>query len=100
MDRSLPWVVERVIKAAEGAAVICPNCGADTGERACNIEAAKLIIEQIMGKPAQRVEVDVTHRVELSADQVRTLVLRAESERGAFLLGPGDHDALQAEGDG
>jgi len=50
------------------------------------------LIDRVLGKPKQVSEVDVTQRIELTADQCAALLLRAKAAEQAI---PGEYKLLE-----
>jgi len=79
LQDDLPTIIERLKRLAYGEPVICPKCGASVGINKIDRDAAIYLIDRVLGKPKQVSEVDVTERIELTADQCAALLLRAKA---------------------
>jgi len=82
LDGDIPSLFDKLKQWAEGTSVICPYCKKDTGIHTADnvaLQAAIEIINRRLGKPKQVSEVDVTERIELTADQCAALLLRAKA---------------------
>ena len=103
LQGDIPDLLDRLTEIAKGRLVWCPECGATITKcpecgaaivaRVPDLEACKYLVDRILGRPAQHVEVDVTHRVELSAGQCAEILQRGRREHDVFLLPPGGDDA-------
>ena len=72
-------IVKNLEKWSEGKEVICPHCMERTGVFVPDTVALQSGIELLnrrLGKPVQRTELDITERIELSADQIDGLLQR------------------------
>ena len=62
---------------AKGKEIVCPHCNRPTGAYTADTVALQSAIELLnrrLGKVPQSVQVDVTEHVQLSADQIDTLL--------------------------
>ena len=70
---------QRLHEWAEGKPVICPHCFKDTGARTADTIALQSTLEllnRILGKVPQQVQLDITEKIQLTADQVDLLIER------------------------
>ena len=97
LEGDIPDLLERLKTIAAGHEVVCsecgqmvdvcPKCGATVTLRVPDIEAAKYLVDRILGKPALKLEIDVLQKVELSPEQHKALLERAAQAREQFLAG-------------
>lgn len=90
--------LENLQAMADGKAIMacCPQChyefevkGKGTGDREANI----YLVDRRVGKPKQVQELDITHRIELSADQCEALIERAKlAQQEVKMLTEGEHE--------
>lgn len=76
LEGDIPGIIERLKRLAYGKPVHCPVCGAEVGISKIDRDAAIYLIDRVLGKPKQQTDVDVTHHIELSADQCQELIAR------------------------
>jgi len=70
---NIPKIVKNLEKWSEGREVICPRCSERTGIYVPDTVALQSAIELLnrrLGKPVQRQEIDITHKIQLNADQI------------------------------
>jgi len=70
--------------------VVCPQCG-----HAINVidkEVAMFLIDHGIGKPRQKLEMDVTERIELTAVQIEKIIERYKLAQRAMLPEPDEGD--------
>ena len=92
LQGDIPTIIEKLKVLAYGEPVICPKCGESVGINKIDRDAAIYLIDRVLGKPKQVSEVDVTQRIELTADQCATLLLRAKAAEMAI---PGEYRLLE-----
>lgn len=79
LEGDIPSIIDKLKQLAYGEPVKCPKCGVAVGISKIDRDAAIYLIDRILGKPKQVSEVDITHKIELSADQCHALYLRAKA---------------------
>ena len=99
LEGDIPDIIEQLKRIAYGEPVMCPQCGADVGISKVDRDAAIYLIDRVLGKPRQVQTVDVTHTIELSADQCLALMERAEMARENVKLLPEGEDDIEIPGD-
>ena len=70
-------IIESLMSWAKGREVVCPHCNEHTGAFTADTVALQSAIELLnrkRGKVPQNLQVDVTERIELSADQIDVLI--------------------------
>jgi len=70
---NIPKIVKNLEKWSQGHEVICPRCTERTGIYVPDTVALQSAIELLnrrLGKPVQKQEVDITHNIQLNADQI------------------------------
>lgn len=93
LEGDIPGIIEQLKQLAYGKPVICPSCGAEVGINKIDREAAIYLIDRVLGKPKQVQEVDITHTIELSADQCEALIERARlAQQEVKMLTEGEHE--------
>ena len=74
LEGDIPGIIEELKKLAYGKPVIC-ECGREVGS-SIDREAAIYLIDRVLGKPAQRTEVDITERIVLTSVQIDKIMQR------------------------
>ena len=97
LEGDVPGLFARLKEIAHGRLFVCPSCGAMVDKcPACfkplkvtvpDVEAAKYLVDRVLGRPRQQVEVDVLHTVQLTAGQCRLLLERGAQAHNLFLEG-------------
>ena len=97
LEGDIPELLERLKLVAHGRLLQCPECGAAVDRcpgcgaalvlRTPDVEAAKYLVDRILGKPVMRQELDVLHTVQLTAGQCRLLLERGAQAHNLFLEG-------------
>ena len=85
-------IIESLSNWARGKEVVCPHCNQLTGAYTADTVALQSAIELLnrkRGKVPQSVQVDITEKIQLSADQIDQLIQRYEIATRAQLP-PGD----------
>ena len=75
---NIPKIVRNLEKWSQGKEVICPHCQECTGVYVPDTVALQSAIELLnrrLGKPVQKTELDVTHNIQLNADQLDSLLV-------------------------
>ena len=67
-----PWYAEELEKYIKPFA--CPHCGNEI--QVIDKEVAMYMIDRALGKPVQKHELDITETIQLTADQIDTLIER------------------------
>ncbi len=79
----LPGVFDNLVELAQGKTGKCPHCGGKIKEvTAAMVEAAKYLIDRILGKPKEHVEV----RHSLNADDLFLIFERAREVEAEYRL--------------
>ena len=76
LEGDIPGIIEELKKLAYGKPVKC-ECGREVGS-SIDREAAIYLIDRVLGKPAQRTELDITERIVLSSVQIDKIMQRYE----------------------
>ena len=76
LEGDIPGIIEELKKLAYGKPVLCPECGREVGLKQIDREAAIYLIDRVLGKPAQRTEIDVTERIVLTSVQIEKIIQR------------------------
>ena len=94
LEGDIPGIIEELKKLAYGKPVIC-ECGRKVGLKQIDREAAIYLIDRVLGKPAQRTEVDITERIVLNSVQIEKIMQRYQLAQRLMLPAPVDkeHDA-------
>jgi len=98
---NIPKIVKNLEKWSEGYEVMCPHCLKMTGRYVPDPVALQSAIELLnrrLGKVPQQVQLDITERIELTADQVDLLIERYRIASQAQ-LGPvieGEYENISA----
>jgi len=72
-------IIESLRVWARGKQVVCPSCGKATGAYTADTVALQAAIELLnrkRGKVPQQVQLDITEKIQLTADQVDLLIER------------------------
>ena len=75
---NIPKIVKNLEKWSEGKEVICPHCAERTGiyvPDTVSLQSAIELLNRRLGKVPQQVQVDITETIQLSADQIDTILL-------------------------
>ena len=83
----IPKIVKNLEKWSEGKEVICPKCLKGTGIYIPDTVALQSAIELLnrrLGKPVQKHEIDITETIQLTADQIDTLIERYQIAQRAI----------------
>ena len=75
LEGDIPGIIEELKKLAYGKPVIC-ECGRKVGLKQIDREAAIYLIDRVLGKPAQRTELDITERIVLTSVQIDKIMQR------------------------
>ena len=81
-------IIESLRVWARGKQVICPSCGTPTGAYTADTVALQAAIELLnrkRGKVPQQVQLDITEKIQLTADQVDMLIERYRIAQLALL---------------
>jgi len=76
---NLPKIVKNLERWSEGKEVVCPKCAERTGVYVPDTVALQSAIELLnrrLGKVPQQVQVDITEKVQFTADQIDTILNR------------------------
>ena len=85
---NLPKIVKNLERWSEGKEVVCPCCSERTGIYIPDTVALQSAIELLnrrLGKVPQQVQVDITEKIQLTADQVDMLIERHQITQRALL---------------
>ena len=86
LEGDIPGIIEELKKLAYGKPVKC-ECGRKVGKQ-IDREAAIYLIDRVLGKPAQRTEVDITERIVLSSVQIERIMQRYQLAQRLMLPAP------------
>ena len=84
LDKTIPELFAKLNQWTDGSSVICPHCKRDTGVKVPDnvaLQAAIELINRRLGKPKQVQEIDITERIELTADEAARILLKAQEAR-------------------
>ena len=87
---NLPKIVKNLERWSEGKEVVCPHCAERTGVYVPDTVALQSAIELLnrrLGKVPQQVQVDITEKIQLNADQIDQ-VMRNHLPQIVELYGP------------
>ena len=87
LEGDIPGIIEELKKLACGKPVKC-ECGREVGLKQIDREAAIYLIDRVLGKPAQRTEVDITERIVLSSVQIEKIMQRYQLASRLMLPAP------------
>ena len=90
LEGDIPGIIEELKKLAYGKPVKC-ECGREVVKQ-IDREAAIYLIDRVLGKPAQRTEVDITERIVLSSVQIEKIMQRYQLAQRLMLPAPEEHD--------
>jgi len=90
----LPDVIDWLEEAAQGAPIVCPECGHELAQRRIDPESCKYLVDRILGKPSSKVEVTIEERFALTADQCAAILQHGEAARVRFNALPAPSTAL------
>ena len=96
LEGDIPGIIEELKKLAYGKPVIC-ECGRKVGLKQIDREAAIYLIDRVLGKPAQRTELDITERIVLTSVQIEKIMQRYQLAQRLML--PAGHDVNKDRGD-
>ena len=94
---NLPKIVKNLERWSEGKEVVCPHCTERTGVYVPDTVALQSAIELLnrrLGKVPQQVQLDITEKIQLTADQVDLLIERYRIAQLALLQ---QGDVIDAE---
>ena len=95
LEGDIPGIIEELKKLAYGKPVIC-ECGREVVKQ-IDREAAIYLIDRVLGKPAQRTELDITERIVLTSVQIDKIMQRYQLAQRLML--PAGHDVNKDRGD-
>ena len=76
---NLPKIVKNLERWSEGKEVVCPHCTERTGVYVPDTVALQSAIELLnrrLGKVPQQVQLDITEKIQLTADQSDILIIK------------------------
>ena len=85
---NLPKIVKNLERWSEGKEVVCPHCTERTGVYVPDTVALQSAIELLnrrLGKVPQQVQLDITEKIQLTADQCDALIERYRIAQLALL---------------
>ena len=85
---NLPKIVKNLERWSEGKEVVCPHCTERTGVYVPDTVALQSAIELLnrrLGKVPQQVQLDITEKIQLTADQCDALIERFRIAQLALL---------------
>ena len=88
LEGDIPGIIEELKKLAYGKPVKC-ECGREVVKQ-IDREAAIYLIDRVLGKPAQRTELDITERIVLSSVQIDKIIQRYQLAARLMLPAPVD----------
>jgi len=94
LEGELPGIIDSLVEVAQGAPIVCPYCEKTLPQRKVDVEAAKYLVDRILGKPSSKLEVTIEERIVLTADQCARILLRGEEARAEFEELPAPGTAL------
>jgi len=89
LEGDIPGIIEELKKLAYGKPVKC-ECGREVGLKQIDREAAIYLIDRVLGKPAQRTELDITERIVLTSVQIEKIIQRYQLAQRLMLPAPVD----------
>ena len=95
LEGDIPGIIEELKKLTYGKPVKC-ECGREVVKQ-IDREAAIYLIDRVLGKPAQRTELDITERIVLTSVQIDKIMQRYQLAQRLMLPAPSTSDKVSIE---